>query len=43
MREIVRSFTAHPVLSLGSVVLWGLIEFVALRRSQAIVRAEAQG
>ncbi len=38
MREIVRSFKAPTLsmgaLTLGSVVLWGMIEFVALQRSQ---------
>jgi len=33
MRDIVRSFKVYPGLALGSVVLWGVFEFVALQRS----------
>lgn len=28
----IRKFLTHPVLALGSTVIWGLIEFVALNR-----------
>ena len=43
MREIVRSFKTYPALSIGGAVLWGVIEFVALRRSQALTRETAEG
>jgi hypothetical protein len=38
MRGFVRGFKAHPVLTVGSVVL-GVLEFVALQRSQLTTRA----
>jgi hypothetical protein len=38
MRELVRSFKAYPAVTLGSVVLWGVLEFVALQRSQMKAR-----
>ena len=28
----IRKILTHPVLALGSTVIWGLIEFVALNR-----------
>jgi hypothetical protein len=34
MRDFVRSFKAYPTITLGSVVLWGVFEFLALQRSQ---------
>lgn len=40
MREIVRSFRSYPALSLGSAVLWGVMELVALQRSQRLARAQ---
>lgn len=40
MREIVRSFRSYPALSLGSAVLWGVMELVALQRSQRLSRSE---
>lgn len=43
MRQMVRSFKAYPVMTLthtvGTAVLWGVMEFVALRRSHALARA----
>ena len=38
VRELVRSFKAYPTVTLGSVVLWGVLEFVALQRSQMKAR-----
>jgi hypothetical protein len=32
MRPIIRKILTHPALALGSTVIWGLIEFVALNR-----------
>lgn len=43
MREIVRSIKTYPALSLGAAVLWGVMELVALQRSQALTRNAAQG
>lgn len=40
MREIVRSIKTYPALSLGAAVLWGVMELVALQRSQALTRAQ---
>lgn len=34
MRHIVSRAISHPALSLGSTLLWGLLEFVALQRSR---------
>lgn len=41
MREIVRSIKTYPALSLGAAVLWGVMELVALQRSQALTRGTA--
>jgi len=43
MREIVRSIKTYPALSLGAAVLWGVMELVALQRSQALTRSASQG
>ena len=32
MRTMIRKILTQPVLALGSTVLWGLIELVALNR-----------
>jgi len=32
MRNIIGKTISHPALSLGSTLLWGLLEFVALQR-----------
>ncbi len=42
MNQIVRSITSHPALTLSAVALWGVFEFVALRRSQALLKQPAQ-
>lgn len=34
MIAAVRNTLKHPVLALGSVVLWGLIELIALQRNR---------
>jgi hypothetical protein len=34
MHKLTRRVFAHPVLALGSTVLWGIVEFVALCRSR---------
>jgi hypothetical protein len=31
MRKLFRKTITHPTLALGSTVLWGLLEFVALQ------------
>lgn len=33
MRAIIRKVIFHPGLALGSTVLWGILEFIALQRS----------
>jgi hypothetical protein len=33
MRQFLRKAVTHPALSIGSVVLWGLFELIALQRS----------
>lgn len=40
MNQIVRSITSHPASTLGAVAFWGVLEFVALRRSQALLRQQ---
>jgi hypothetical protein len=42
MRGFVRSLRTHPVLTAGAMVL-GVLEFVALQRSQLVARAQQQG
>jgi hypothetical protein len=39
MRGFVRSLKAHPVLTVGSMML-GVLEFVALQRSQLVARVQ---
>ena len=34
MRDIFRKTITHPALALGSTVLWGLVEFMALQKSR---------
>ncbi len=34
MRNFISRAISHPVLSLGSTVLWGLLEMFALQRSR---------
>lgn len=34
MVAFIRKTFCHPALSLGSVLLWGIVEFFALRRSR---------
>ena len=38
MRDTVRNFISHPALALGSTLLWGMIELVALCRSRWVAR-----
>jgi hypothetical protein len=38
MRNIFRRTIAHPALALGSTVLWGLVEFMALQKSRRTAR-----
>lgn len=42
MNQIVRSITSHPALTLSAVALWGVVEFIALRRSQQLLRQQAK-
>jgi len=35
MRALMAKTISHPALALGSVMLWGLVEFVALQRRRA--------
>jgi hypothetical protein len=39
MPDLIRKSIAHPALALGSTVLWGMIEFVALWRARLSRRA----
>ncbi len=39
MRSLIRSTMTHPALALGSTVLWGLVEFMALWRSRWLTRS----
>lgn len=41
MRGFVRSFRTHPVLTVGTMML-GMLEFVALQRSQHVTRARQE-
>jgi hypothetical protein len=41
MRSFVRSFRTHPVLTAGAMML-GVLEFVALQRSQLAARGQHQ-
>ncbi len=34
MHKLFRKTISHPALALGSTVLWGLLEFIALQRSR---------
>jgi len=43
MRNLFRKTITHPALALGSTVLWGLVEFMALHRSQRAARAKRMG
>ncbi len=38
MRDIIRKTITHPALALGSTLLWGLVEFMALRRPRRLPR-----
>jgi hypothetical protein len=40
MNQIVRTIKTHPALAISAVAIWGVFEFVALRRSQAILREQ---
>ena len=40
MRNIVRGFRTYPALSVGSAVLWGVIEFVALQKTHLVTRVQ---
>jgi hypothetical protein len=35
MPDIIRKKIAYPALALGSCLLWGVVEFVALQRAAA--------
>ncbi len=39
MRDLFRKTISHPALALGSTLLWGLIEFIALQSSRLTRRA----
>ena len=34
MRDLISRTISHPALALGSTVLWGVLEFIALQRSR---------
>jgi len=39
MRDFLRRTLSHPTLALGSTLLWGVIELVALQNARRAVRA----
>lgn len=41
MRNIFRQAISYPVVAVGSTVLWGLIEFIALQGSRRAGRESA--
>ena len=38
MSDFFRRTVTHPVLAIGSTLLWGVVELVALQRSRAAQR-----
>jgi len=40
MRDILRRTIAHPALALGSTLLWGFVEFMALQASRRAAARE---
>lgn len=42
MQSLLRKSITHPALALGSTLLWGLVEFVALCRSRWAGRMRRQ-
>jgi hypothetical protein len=40
--RLIRRSVSHPLLSIGSVLLWGLLEFAALQRSRRLDRRQGQ-
>lgn len=42
MYDLFRKTFAHPVLALGSTVLWGLLEFIALQGARRAMRERAK-
>jgi hypothetical protein len=40
MRDLLRRTISHPALALGSTLLWGLVEFMALQSARWTTRAE---
>jgi len=38
MRTLFRNTIYHPALALGSTLLWGMLEFVALQRTRRAAR-----
>ncbi len=43
MRKLFRKTITHPALALGSTLLWGLVEFIALQGSRRTARAKRKG
>jgi hypothetical protein len=41
MHKLIGRTVSHPVLSLGSTLLWGLLEFIALQWSAVRTRRRA--
>jgi len=37
MRQLIRNIAIYPPI-VGGAVLWGVLEFVALRRAQSVTR-----
>jgi len=42
MLKIIRKTITHPSLAIGSTLLWGVIELVALQRSARIARGQSR-
>ncbi|MDB5815423.1 MAG: hypothetical protein JWN23_2540 [Rhodocyclales bacterium] len=43
MLRKIRKTIAHPALAIGSTLLWGVVEFVALQRSARMSRGNKHG
>ena len=42
MSDLLRKTISHPALALGSTLLWGLVELLALARSRRVLRLRSR-
>lgn len=42
MNQLLRRTITHPMLAIGSTILWGVVEFIALQRSRRASAAAAR-